>query len=547
MIRARRLSITPGTAIALVALFFALGGSAFAVGERIQRPLRRPAALRERRGPRDRDRHRHREPGHREHPRQVHERGQPLLAEVQLHRQGRAGAPRRGGSLRGALRRDLRRERGRKRRLRRRLRDRRGTARAARSSSRCIPRAATIAPTSRSRSWRRSSCYGKRGETNAATPPASSRSTPAIARKSHVISLSPGSRPSREPRLSYAFVSASAVRASENSPPVVSAIARSVSGSGGTGMTCARVLPGDAAERPALDHALRGAERDRVDGEAAPPSRAARPRAAGERRASGRRRRGRGSTRGSSPRPLVRLGGLRERSRRSRRRRRGSGSLLGHEVGDLPPEQDRGLESVADRGAAEDEELVDVGDRRLDELVVVRRRRRDLRLSREDDEPDPEVVRRLVEERAKRLLRRAEPRRLDVLRLHRARRVDDEDHRRLLAQERALDVRAGEADDEGAQAERRGSPQARTAARSVPRRRSRGRRGSCSARRSARGGARPRARAPTNAARTSRPSSIHGLWKLTSSPRAQRVHLDDRAYAGELGVAAHADDDALAR
>ena len=30
------LSITPGTAIALVALFFALGGSAFAIGERIQ-------------------------------------------------------------------------------------------------------------------------------------------------------------------------------------------------------------------------------------------------------------------------------------------------------------------------------------------------------------------------------------------------------------------------------------------------------------------------------------------------------------------------------
>lgn len=32
----RHLSFTPGTAIALVALFFALGGSAFAVGERIQ-------------------------------------------------------------------------------------------------------------------------------------------------------------------------------------------------------------------------------------------------------------------------------------------------------------------------------------------------------------------------------------------------------------------------------------------------------------------------------------------------------------------------------
>lgn len=33
---ATRLSLTPGTVLALVALFFALGGSAFAVGERIQ-------------------------------------------------------------------------------------------------------------------------------------------------------------------------------------------------------------------------------------------------------------------------------------------------------------------------------------------------------------------------------------------------------------------------------------------------------------------------------------------------------------------------------
>ena len=38
MQRARRHSITPGTGIALVALFFALGGSALAVGERIQSP-----------------------------------------------------------------------------------------------------------------------------------------------------------------------------------------------------------------------------------------------------------------------------------------------------------------------------------------------------------------------------------------------------------------------------------------------------------------------------------------------------------------------------
>ncbi len=38
MKRNRRLSITPGAALGLIALFFALGGSAFAVGERIQSP-----------------------------------------------------------------------------------------------------------------------------------------------------------------------------------------------------------------------------------------------------------------------------------------------------------------------------------------------------------------------------------------------------------------------------------------------------------------------------------------------------------------------------
>lgn len=36
MTRRGRLTITPGTAIGIIALFFALGGSAFAVGERIQ-------------------------------------------------------------------------------------------------------------------------------------------------------------------------------------------------------------------------------------------------------------------------------------------------------------------------------------------------------------------------------------------------------------------------------------------------------------------------------------------------------------------------------
>ena len=35
----RHLSLTPGTALGFIALFFALGGSAFAVGERIQSPF----------------------------------------------------------------------------------------------------------------------------------------------------------------------------------------------------------------------------------------------------------------------------------------------------------------------------------------------------------------------------------------------------------------------------------------------------------------------------------------------------------------------------
>ena len=36
MHRIRRPSITPGTVVALIALFFALGGSAYAIGERAQ-------------------------------------------------------------------------------------------------------------------------------------------------------------------------------------------------------------------------------------------------------------------------------------------------------------------------------------------------------------------------------------------------------------------------------------------------------------------------------------------------------------------------------
>ena len=85
--------------------------------------------------------------------------------------------------------------------------------------------------------------------------------------------------------------------------------------------------------------------------------------------------------------------------------------------------------------------------------MVVRGRRRHLRLAREHDQADTQVVRCLVEEQAQSLLRCAEARRLDVLGLHGARGVDDEDDRRLLAHEAPLDVRAREPDDERTEAD----------------------------------------------------------------------------------------------
>ena len=115
MKRARHLSITPGAAIGLIALFFALGGLRVRRSGPGAGPGRRPAALRERCRPRRRRGHGHRQPGDREHSRQLHGRGQPLRPEVQLHRQGRPGATRRDGRLRGAVRRDLGRERRRER------------------------------------------------------------------------------------------------------------------------------------------------------------------------------------------------------------------------------------------------------------------------------------------------------------------------------------------------------------------------------------------------------------------------------------------------
>ena len=70
------------------------------------------------------------------------------------------------------------------------------------------------------------------------------------------------------------------------------------------------------------------------------------------------------------------------------------------------PDLDGSRERVADRGAAEAVEEVDLVDRLGDEPVVGRRRRRHLRLACEEDEADLEPRRHLVEERVQRALRR---------------------------------------------------------------------------------------------------------------------------------------------
>ncbi len=65
-------------------------------------------------------------------------------------------------------------------------------------------------------------------------------------------------------------------------------------------------------------------------------------------------------------------------------------------------------------------------------------------VTRECDEPDAQLVGSAVEERLRGLLGRAEPRRRDVAREHRARGVDDEDDRCVLDGGRRADVRARE-------------------------------------------------------------------------------------------------------
>ena len=111
MMRMPRISLRLETAIALLALFFALGGSALAVGEHVQGPsvAQKRCANGSVRGiavvtgiPSQ---------GIANLPGNFTGAGDLLRPEIQLHRASRAGPAGRGGCVRSALRRDLWRER----------------------------------------------------------------------------------------------------------------------------------------------------------------------------------------------------------------------------------------------------------------------------------------------------------------------------------------------------------------------------------------------------------------------------------------------------
>ena len=241
-------------------------------------------------------------------PDSLHERGQPLRRKFNCTGRGRPGAARRGRRLRGALRRDRGRERGRQR-------GRRTTpTRPCRpSAGRRVQRddasrpAVTTRPTSalHARSLGRSSTTGSAARRTRRRRRRAAAARPPIARNSHVISLSPGSRPSREPRFSYAFSSAS------GGPRLRELAARRLGDRAqrvriGWHGDELRLRPDPGCRRTARARSrLRACRARSCRRGSRPPSRAALPRAAAADRASARRRRGRGSTPGSSPRILA--------------------------------------------------------------------------------------------------------------------------------------------------------------------------------------------------------------------------------------------------
>ena len=133
-----------------------------------------------------------------------------------------------------------------------------------------------------------------------------------------------------------------------------------------------------------------------------------------------------------------------------RRRAEGREPPLGLRADRLAGELRRPRDRVADRRAALRGQ---VRERLPDELAVARHRRDDLGVAGERDHADAELGRQAVEELPDRLLRRLEARRLDVVGEHRARGVDGEHDRRLLAVDHHVGLRPGERERERCQRE----------------------------------------------------------------------------------------------
>ena len=197
-----------------------------------------------------------------------------------------------------------------------------------------------------------------------------------------------------------------------------------------TGAEAAAPAAAESARRPG-EHAVRRAERDRVDRDA----RRLGPVGALERleQAAGLMAVGEEEDRDGAL--------LRVRDRRVRDRLRPV-RVLGLDQVDC-----RG-ERVADRGSPVAGVVAEAVEALADDVEVGRRRRGHLRVAGERDQRDPDVARHLLQEGTHRVLSCGQSRGLDVGRPHRARDVDHEDDGCAVGGDQGVAVRAGERDAE---------------------------------------------------------------------------------------------------
>ena len=204
---------------------------------------------------------------------------------------------------------------------------------------------------------------------------------------------------------------------------------------------------------------------------------------------------------------------------------------------------DRARERVADRGSLAEARIAE--QQAVEhELPVVRQRRRDVGLGREHDQPDAVAGGKPGEEAPDRLLRGTQPRRLDVIGGHRARDVDRERDRGLLAGHRHSRLGPRER-SEGARQRQQRKHRREQVAPASPAGRDGGQHLDVRvvdrvAGTTALDGQR------TRAPRAARAGARAARVAIRSSPRALRLHLDDGSHAGARPRRGGADEDRAA-